>query len=204
MSAINRKFFFDHIRVTRFGGSLAQTQVLGMTAILDYWDAHDANGDDRWLAYILGTVFHETDQKMQPINEYGSDAYFDKRYGPPPVGQNAGLARTLGNTEPGDGARYHGRGFVQLTGRANYARWSARLGSDLVGHPELALDLATSTRIIVDGALVGAFTGKKLDQYFSATIEDWVNARRVINRLDKAQNIAGYGKSFYAAISYTT
>lgn len=44
----------------------------------------------------------------------------------------------LGNTMPGDGHRFLGRGAVQLTGRANYARASVDLGVDLVNHPELA------------------------------------------------------------------
>jgi predicted chitinase len=45
--------------------------------------------------------------------------------------------RDLGNTQPGDGERYKGRGPIQLTGRANYERASKALGVDLVNHPEL-------------------------------------------------------------------
>jgi predicted chitinase len=44
----------------------------------------------------------------------------------------------LGNTQPGDGARYKGRGPIQLTGRANYAAAGKALGIDLINHPELA------------------------------------------------------------------
>ena len=50
----------------------------------------------------------------------------------------------------------------------------------------------------------GIFTGKKLGDYFNKTTEDWVNARRIINGLDKANLIAGHAKKFYGAISYTT
>lgn len=46
--------------------------------------------------------------------------------------------RDLGNTQPGDGTRYKGRGPIQLTGRANYEAASRALGVDLVKNPELA------------------------------------------------------------------
>ena len=198
--SINREFFFDFSRVQLFGGSLTQKQVEGMTAILDYWEANHATQDKRWLAYMLGTAFHETDRKMQPIKEYGSTSYFDKRYGPPPVGKNPGLAKTLGNTQQGDGSRYCGRGFVQLTGRRNYTDWKQRLNVDLLNNPDLLLTLAPSIRILFEGSIKGTFTGRRLDQYFNATTADWKNARRIINRLDKADLIAGYAKDFYAAI----
>ncbi|WP_285709096.1 glycoside hydrolase family 19 protein [Erythrobacter oryzae] len=201
MAGINRKFFFDFARLHLFGGSLTQKQVEGLLAILDYWESKHAGDDDRKLAYLLGTAYHETDKKMQPIHEYGSTAYFNRRYGP--EGQNPGLARSLGNTQVGDGARYAGRGFVQLTGRRNYADWSTRLGQDLVGNPDLALDAAVATRILVEGSLLGTFTGRKLGRYFDGDLADWRNARRVINGLDRADLIAGHARSFYAAISYT-
>jgi hypothetical protein len=169
-----------------------------MTAILDFWESAHANQDDRWLAYLLGTAFHETDKKMQPIREYGGTAYFNKRYSPP-----GAIAKALGNTQPGDGALFCGRGFVQLTGRRNYADWGQRLGVNLVGQPDLCLDLKHAVRILVEGSVLGTFTGKKLADYFKGPLADWRNARRIINGLDKADLIAGHAKNFYAAISYT-
>lgn len=41
----------------------------------------------------------------------------------------------LGNTQPGDGRRFKGRGFIQLTGRANYAAYGAAIGRDLLTDP---------------------------------------------------------------------
>lgn len=203
MGSINRQFFFDHVRVALFGGSLKLKQAEGLTVLLDYWESKHAAKDDRMLAYLMATAFHETDKKMQPIREYGSAAYFDGRYGPPPIGQNAKLSKSLGNIQQGDGSRYCGRGFVQLTGRRNYTDWGNRLGLQLTQHPDLALQAGPAMQILVEGSLLGTFTGKKLSDHFNLNNADWRNARRVINKLDKADLIAGHAKNFYAAISYT-
>jgi putative chitinase len=198
---INRKFFFDQVRLTLFTGSMKPAQVAGITAILDEWEANHAKDDDRWLAYMLATAHHETDRRMQPIHEYGGYKYFMARYDK--TGGNPALAKQLGNTEVGDGATFHGRGFVQLTGRANYRKMSAVTGADLVAAPDRALELPIATQIMFYGMINGSFTGKKLAGYFDGPAEDWVNARKIINGTDKASTIADYGHRYYAAISYT-
>ncbi len=187
MAAINRRFFFDQVRRTLFLGTLRQPQVDGMNAILDDWESKYASDDDRWLAYALATTYHETDQKMQPIEEYGK-----------------GRDRPYGVKDPETGQVYYGRGFVQLTWKANYQKMGDLLGVDLVHDPAKALDLRVATDILFIGMIRGLFTGKKLEDYFNATTDDWVNARRIVNRLDRAQAIAVYGHNFYSAISYTT
>ncbi|WP_337739427.1 hypothetical protein [Agrobacterium vitis] len=47
----------------------------------------------------------------------------------------------------------------------------------------------------------GWFTGRKLSDYFTPSSSDWVNARKIINRLDRAQDIAGYAKAFNSALA---
>src|SRR5690349_15843455 len=109
-SRINRAFFFERAKLSLFDGKFKQSQVDGL---LDHWEAKLSARDDRWLAYALATAHHETDRTMRPIAEYGSDARKERLYGP--KGSNPARARKMGNTTPGDGVRYAGRGFVQLT-----------------------------------------------------------------------------------------
>lgn len=185
--SINRKFFFDHVRTHLFGGSLKQHQVNGLSAILDEWEMTYSKQDDRWLAYALGTAHHETDRTFKGIEEYGK-----------------GRGRTYGEPDPQTGQTYYGRGFVQLTWSANYDKMGKFLGIDLVNRPEKALEVKTAAKILLAGMVKGMFTGKKLADYFSARIEDWSQARRIVNGMDKANLIAGYARSYYAAISHTT
>jgi hypothetical protein len=184
---INRPFFFDQVRRTLFDGKMKQGQVDGLNAILDAWEAGYAKRDDRWLAYMLATTHHETDRTMQPIREYGR-----------------GKNRKYGIPDSETGQVYYGRGFVQLTWRANYEAMSKLVKADLVADADLALRPDYASIIMFEGMIRGSFTGKKLADYFNPQKEDWVNARRIINGLDKANAIAAYGKSYYAAISYTT
>ncbi|MEZ5832111.1 MAG: glycoside hydrolase family 19 protein [Dongiaceae bacterium] len=184
---INRTFFFDQARKTLFDGKLKQSQVDGLSAILDTWEDGYAKKDDRWLAYMLATAHHETDRTMQPIREYGR-----------------GKNRKYGIPDPDTGQVYYGRGFVQLTWRANYEAMSKLVKDDLVADADLALRPDYASIIMFEGMIRGSFTGRKLATYFNPEKEDWGNARRIINGTDKANTIASYGKGYYAAISYTT
>lgn len=84
------------------------------------------------------TIMVETGT-FQPINEEGGDAYFTRLYE---------HRNDLGNVNPGDGARFHGRGFVQITGRSNYQTFGQKLGLDLENSPDLALDPTVAARVL--------------------------------------------------------
>ncbi|MBB5911237.1 putative chitinase [Nocardia transvalensis] len=85
-------------------------------------------------AAFLAQIIHETD-KLKTLTEYGDADYFNGLYGPhTPVG------RSLGNTRSGDGARYAGRGALQITGRSNYREAGKAIGVDLEKHPEKAAE----------------------------------------------------------------
>ena len=182
---LNRKFFFDRARLTLFDGKLLRRQVAGLAALLDYWEKHYEKGDDRWLAYVLATVHHETDRTFQPIEEYGK-----------------GRGKLYGMHDQQTGKMYYGRGFVQITWKANYAKLSRVIGEDLVVHPEKALELGIATKILFEGMVRGLFTGKKLGDYFNAKSDSWMTARRIVNGTDKARLISSYALRYYEAISY--
>jgi hypothetical protein len=147
-------------------------------------------------AYLFATAFHETGRTMQPIVEYGGVRYFDKY-------DTGKLASALGNTpeRDGDGYKYRGRGYVQITGYANYHKASAKLGEDFINFPDLVLDPEWAIKIIKLGMKEGWFTGKKLDDYITPTSINFKEARRIVNGTDKATTIAGYAEVFKQALS---
>lgn len=81
------------------------------------------------LAHFMAQVCEETDF-FQTLVEYGGKLYFARYDG----------REDLGNTQPGDGARYRGRGALMITGRSNYVRLGKQIGLDLEAGPELAED----------------------------------------------------------------
>lgn len=197
--AVDRAKFFPSVRSSVFHGHLAQRQVDGINVILDAWEQSGFE-DLRWLAYMLGTTYHETAATMQPIHEYGSTAYFTRMYGP--EGARPSTARRMGNVNPGDGPRYCGRGYVQLTWHDNYKRMGDALGVDLVGNPDLAMNPEVAVKIMFRGMTDQkcSFSGTTLQRYFYDDVEDWVGARHIINGTDHADLIAGTAEDFYAAL----
>ena len=96
----------------------------------------------------------------------------------------------LGNTQPGDGVRFKGRGYVQITGRTNYQKYSSILGFDLTGNPELVENPEIAVQILIDGMQYGRFTGVGLSRYINDHKTDFYNARRIVNGTDRANAIA--------------
>jgi len=201
--------FFAAVRTSLFSGRLSTNQVNGMEAILVEWQAKPF--DQRWLAYVLATAYHETDNTMCAISENlnystsGLLATFGKYFTPaqasayarqPERIANRAYANRMGNGSEasGDGWRYRGRGLAQITGHDNYLKYG------IADHPDLALDPTKAVEILFDGMINGRFTGRKLADYFSGTATDWVGARKIINGTDRAADIAVYAKKFLAAL----
>ena len=189
--------FFAQLRAGKMlGPVLSQGEVEGCEAIL----AACTGWPVSWAAYALATAYHETAGTMQPIKERGGEAYFHRMYDI--QGARPAKARELGNVTPGDGVRYAGRGFVQITGRSNFLRASRELGVDLIGNPDLAMRPDIAAAVMRRGMQEGWFTGRSLATYLPevANAEQFRNARRIINALDKADLIAGHAMAFQAAL----
>ncbi|MEC5323320.1 hypothetical protein [Aurantimonas sp. A3-2-R12] len=183
---MDERAFFNTVREKPFGGSLSQDAVDDIKAIVTAFGIY-GDGDERKLAYILGTAFLESD-RFKAMEEYASGKAYEGR-------------RDLGNTQHGDGVRFKGRGFVMITGRANYRDWGNRLGIDLLKEPQIVCRRDIAARILVQGMMLGTFTGKKLSDYIGRATADYRNARRIVNGTDKAALIAGYAVAFEAALT---
>ena len=125
------------------------------------------------IQYVIATVEHETAGTFKPVEEAywvkNADAYRRRKFKYYP---------------------YYGRGFVQLTHKYNYEKFSQIMNIDLLGKPELALEFDNSLFILIYGMMHGTFTGKKLDNYFNGGGSNFIKARKIINGMDKAKKIA--------------
>jgi peptidoglycan hydrolase-like protein with peptidoglycan-binding domain len=120
--------------------------------------------DDASTIAALATVATEVPD-FAPINEYGGASYFRRMY----EGR-----KDLGNTRAGDGVRYHGRGFIQLTGRSNYRGYGQKLGVPLEQQPDLALDPSVAARVLASYMKDHGIGGL-------AARGDWQGVRRAVN-----------------------
>lgn len=194
----NRRQLFEEIGRSLCNGRLTASQRRGLEVKLNALDRYDIT-DDRWCAYMLATSYHETAGTLQPIEEQGH-----------------GRGRPYGQKRMLDGSIYDlpdriyfGRGDVQLTWYENYERMGRLLDLPLLEQPELALQPEISARIMIEGmtrALSGRgdFTGLALEDFFNDRRDDPLQARRVVNGMDRAALIAGYHAKFLSALRHAT
>lgn len=98
------------------------------------------------LAQFLAQMKHES-WNFSKMEEHPKGENYFNRYD---IRFKPHTARRLGNTQPGDGELFRGRGFIQLTGRENYARASKWIGVDLIKNPDLASDPKIAAKIAVE------------------------------------------------------
>jgi hypothetical protein len=174
--------FFNGVRQAIFNGRLTEDQVTGCEAILSACAGWPIN----WKAYALATAFHETAATMQPVAEYGK-----------------GRGRPYGQPIGHGGQVPYGRGYVQLTWPKNYETMDEALGlgGALIKDYDLAMRPDIAAKIMRVGMERGLFTGKKMADYLNQSPPNYVDARRIINSLDRAELIAGYAKHFERSLS---
>lgn len=128
-------------------------------------------------AYVLATAYWETARTIKPVVEayWLSENWRKKnlRYYP-----------------------WHGRGYVQLTWKANYIKAGQELGVNFIKNPDLLLEPKYSAEVLVLGSKDGWFTGKKLSDYITLQRSGFVGARRIINGVDKKNEIAKIAKQY--------
>lgn len=157
-------------------GELKELAKEGLRFIVGKLNEDENIKDIRWKAYMLATVKHEVANTWQPISEYGKGKGY--KYGKPAA----------------NGKVFYGRGYVQLTWDYNYKSFGKILGVDLYNNPDLAMNKEYAYKIMSYGMRKGAFTGVGLNKYINSEKCDYINARKIINGLDKSELIAGYAK----------
>jgi hypothetical protein len=206
---MNRKFFFDTVRPMFPGGVLSPDQVEGMGFILDKFDEDGKFHLDE-KAYMLATTFHETAAHMKPVRETLAPTddeairILDKSFA-------RGVMHWV--TKPywrkdSAGRSWLGRGYVQLTHKANYQAMTKILDVDLVADPTLAMTPDVAIRIMFEGMRRGVFTGHALHDYLDGVDEgaaedyrEFVNARKIINGTESADKIATAALTFKKALA---
>jgi len=197
---IDKKHFYDSYR--EIFGVIKDPVVKALDFLLDKFDASEVFSTKARISYALATIKRETAETYEPVSEgywIKGDrlgklyAYYQSH--------NPGALTTIfpnGKREPA----YYGRGIVQTTHNFNYNKFANILKIDLVNRPELALDPEVSFKIMEYGMENGSFTGKKLSDYFTDGAYDFYKARKIINGLDAAREIADNAEKFMHCINF--
>ena len=129
------------------------------------------------MAYVLATTQWETANTFKPVREayWKTEAWRKKNFKYYP---------------------FYGRGYVQLTWKNNYQTYSNLLNVDMVKDPDKAMDPNIALFVLVHGFKTGTFTTRKITDYINNNKTDFLNARRCINGMDKASNIAALAKKY--------
>ncbi len=155
---------------------LTQDEVDSINIVLNTYEKDETFSLNQW-AYILATIFHETNGCFKPIKEaYWLSENWRKnnlRYYP-----------------------YYGRDYVHTTWEENFRKFSKLVGVDLVKYPEKISEVDIALFILLHGFKNGTWTGRGISRYINNKKSDYRNARRCINGLDKCDLIAAYAIEF--------
>lgn len=193
---MNRAKFFDYVR-DRFGGKLDADQVAGMEALLDAGKGLSLHH----MANVLAQVRRETGGLMMPIKETVMAHHKNKHPTDKEVIARLNRAFAAGKLKwvktPYWRDGWFGRGFIQITHKANYAKFG-------ISDPNDALRPHISAHIAVIGMRDGMFTGKKLADYKfpdDLAAPPAQNPRRIVNGQDGSDaEVAAFHRQFAGAL----
>lgn len=158
----------------------------GMNTIITFLENDPYMADIRWCAYVLATIGRECGGEWAPVEETGK-----------------GKGREYGGIAGPYGLVYYGRGYTQNTWLSNYQmlteawnRAHPNVPVSFVQHPELLLIPEYSYWVTSFAMRHGAYTGVGLPKYIHDNVCDYLYARKIINGMDHAQEIADAAKWF--------
>lgn len=204
---MNMQKFYASVRASLYKGILVQSDVDGINSILEVCKGVGVT-DPHHVANILAQVHHETGGYMLPIKETVMPNHKDKNPSDEEVIRRLDNAFAAGKLPwvktPYWRKGWFGRGQIQITHEEMYAKVGNRIGVNLVGNPNLALNLGVSAMIAVVGMSEGLFTGRKLGDYkFPEALdaEPKQNPRRIVNGVDGTdKEVARVHRLFYNAL----
>lgn len=192
---MNRDKFFLAVRMdpVLFGGNMAQSAVQNINLFIDEF-LRRADMLLTAFAAVLATARLEVGANMNPVREGFKKTDAEAQ---------AYVKRNFPHySKVYNGLMYYGRGYVQLTWLSNYQKFRAEIlakfGVDIVTSPDMVLRPDIAIYIIFEGMIRGIFTGKKLANYFTATVTNWI-FRPIVNGMDKASLHANVAQRFHAA-----
>lgn len=216
---MDRAKFFAAVRASGvLGAALTAGQVANVEMIID--EGQKRGVPLRHLAYALGTARHEVGAAMAPISEnlnysakrltqvwpsrFPTTGAANPYANNPQKLANKVYAGRMGNgpEASGDGGRFIGRGYPQVTGKENYAKVSKFVGVDLVANPNRLMEPKIAAIAMLEGMTRGTFTGKRFADYLTGDKPQWGAARAIINGDVEVNGlkVAGYAGKFAEAL----
>ena len=211
--------FFNAVR-SKVHRKISASQIESYNCIFKYWQDKKLN-DKRWLAYAMGTAWHES--RMRPIRE-GSGGHARAVRAAKFAWRKGWTKRRYDLPHPRTGKVYYGRGLVQITWAENYLKVGRKIGMGdrLYKNPELALRPDIATKLMFEGMRKGLYRVEKrksimrkcggpvkkyvrakLGLYFNSRCNESYRARNMINGdLKKTANrIKGYARHYRSGLS---
>jgi predicted chitinase len=195
---------------------MSRPQAKAFDALLRIWDSHPEWKDDRLLALMLATIASETAnfrirsdilsfRSAERIRSIWPNRFPTVADAAPFVNKPKELAEAVykghfGNTEPGDGWLYRGRGMAMLVGRENYTKYSGVVQLDLVSNPDLVLIPAVGAPIAF-AVYFPASTISAVSDTFRKSPNDWAKAIAAVPGVSDRYDIGGKSKVLYDCIT---